>query len=190
MLRKKYTAKSEIVYNENPRYYMTTADWALLISLISATISLAGFIWNVWSKFIYPKPRLQVSIAQMVLVGEGWEDGPKTVSISATNHGPSDVTVRFAVARSQKKWYQIRYKTNAMLNPYSGYPYDLSSQGPYSGGLPKKLAVGEEFSLYFPVAREWFEKERFVDFGVNDTFNRLHWAPRRQVRNTRKDVLE
>jgi hypothetical protein len=169
---------------------MTTADWALIISLVSATVALSSFVWNVWSKFIYPKPKVQVSIAKMFLIGEGWEDGPETISISVTNHGPSEVTIRCAVARPAKKWYQRKYKKIGMLNPYKGYPYDLSSHGPFSGGLPKKLAVGEEFSLYFPVERDWFEKEKLVDFGVNDTFNRLHWAPRRQVRKTRKDVLE
>jgi hypothetical protein len=44
---------------------MQTADWALVISLCSAGVSLASFIWNVWSKFIYPKPVVQVSFQMM-----------------------------------------------------------------------------------------------------------------------------
>jgi hypothetical protein len=36
---------------------MTTADWALVISLCSVAVSLAGFVWNVWSKFIYPRAK-------------------------------------------------------------------------------------------------------------------------------------
>ena len=31
---------------------MTTADWALVISLCSFAVALAGFVWNVWSKFM------------------------------------------------------------------------------------------------------------------------------------------
>jgi hypothetical protein len=41
---------------------MTTADWALIISLCSLLLAMAGFVWNVWSKFIYPKPKVRVSI--------------------------------------------------------------------------------------------------------------------------------
>jgi hypothetical protein len=36
---------------------MTTADWALVISICSAIVSLASFVWNVWSKFVYPSRR-------------------------------------------------------------------------------------------------------------------------------------
>jgi hypothetical protein len=47
---------------------MTTADWALVISLLSAATSLAGFIWSVWSKFIYPKPRVRVSFSMVSVI--------------------------------------------------------------------------------------------------------------------------
>jgi hypothetical protein len=40
---------------------MTVVDWALVIGLFSAAIALASFVWNVWSKFIYPKPKVQMS---------------------------------------------------------------------------------------------------------------------------------
>jgi len=40
---------------------MQTADWALVIGLFSLVVSVASFIWNVWSKFIYPKPVVRVS---------------------------------------------------------------------------------------------------------------------------------
>lgn len=125
----------------------------------------------------------------MFLIGEGWENGPETLCMTVSNHGPSEVTIRCAVARKGKNWFVRKPKSIGMLNPYKNYPYDLDSHGPFSGGLPKKLGVGEEFSLYFPVVREWFEKEKLVDFGVNDTFNRLHWAPRRAVRKTRDSVM-
>lgn len=41
------------------RNHMTTADWALVISIGSLLISAPGFIWNVWSKFIYPKAKVR-----------------------------------------------------------------------------------------------------------------------------------
>jgi hypothetical protein len=34
---------------------MTTAVYAFVLSIFSFVVSLAAFVWNVWSKFIYPK---------------------------------------------------------------------------------------------------------------------------------------
>jgi hypothetical protein len=42
---------------------MTTADWAFVISLCSVAISLAAFVWNIWSKFIFPKAQVHVSFS-------------------------------------------------------------------------------------------------------------------------------
>ena len=41
---------------------MTTADWALAVSLFSFVVALAGFVWNVWSKFIYPRAKVRAYI--------------------------------------------------------------------------------------------------------------------------------
>jgi len=41
---------------------MTTADWALIVSIFSFLVSLGGFVWNVWSKFIYPRAKVRAYI--------------------------------------------------------------------------------------------------------------------------------
>ncbi len=54
---------------------MTTADWALVISICSAFLALASFIWSVWSKFIYPKARVETTFSIMEtqsVDGRGW----------------------------------------------------------------------------------------------------------------------
>jgi hypothetical protein len=40
-----------------------------LISLVSALVSLGGFVWNGWSKFIYPKPVHDVSFNFIATMG-------------------------------------------------------------------------------------------------------------------------
>jgi hypothetical protein len=80
---------------------MTTADWALLISICSAAISLAGFIWNVWSKFIYPKPRVDVSFNFMAVVSGGKKED-SVLGLSATNMGPASVTLYCVIADGGK----------------------------------------------------------------------------------------
>lgn len=169
---------------------MTTADWAIVISLGSLTISVVGFIWNVWSKFIYPKPRVETSISIMKPMGPGWDNAPSAVCISATNHGPAEVTLHTVVAR--KRWNRVfgrRRNQIGILNPYRDFPHDLDTDGPFSAGLPKRLVVGEMVSFYFPISKDWFQKDKLVDFGVHDTFGRNHWAKKRQVSNFRERVL-
>ncbi|WP_299500406.1 hypothetical protein [uncultured Roseobacter sp.] len=83
---------------------MTTADWAITISLASLALSIAGFIWNVWSKFIYPKARLRVGISNRIAFGEGWDHNPESICLSVVNHGPGEVTLDNTVARPRRRW--------------------------------------------------------------------------------------
>lgn len=40
---------------------MTTADYALIVSLASMAVAFGSLIWNVWQKFIFVKPNIQVA---------------------------------------------------------------------------------------------------------------------------------
>ncbi len=77
-----------------------------------------------------------------------------------------------------------------ILNPLEGFPASLEhSSGPFSGGLPKKLEIGEQFSVYFPVTKSWFQEDHLIDFGFSDTFDRNHWCPRKYGKKLRESVL-
>jgi hypothetical protein len=65
---------------------MTTADWALVISIFSAVVAVASFLWNVWSKFIYPKPVVRVSFAMVTIMQRGAAD-IGVLRLGATNYG-------------------------------------------------------------------------------------------------------
>src|SRR5258708_7638206 len=75
---------------------MTTADWALVISIISAIFAAASFLWNVWSKFIYPKPVVRVSFAMVTIMQRGAED-IEVLQLGATNMGPIEATLMKAL---------------------------------------------------------------------------------------------
>ncbi len=85
---------------------MGTSDWALIISLFSLLLLLAGFIWNVWSKFVFPKPRVAVSFMVMHVVGS--DPRQRFLSLDVTNFGPGEVTISCAVARPRKPRYKRR----------------------------------------------------------------------------------
>lgn len=77
-----------------------------------------------------------------------------------------------------------------VLNPLHGFPAQIkSSQGPFSGGLPKKLDVGEEFSAYFPYDADTsiFSRERV---GFVDTYGRNHWCSRKHMRKARERFIK
>lgn len=173
---------------------MTTADWAIVISLCSAVVSAGGFVWNVWSKFIFPKPKVQVSFSYMRMMVPGEQRGQLIQSenaglcLSATNFGPIAVTLRNAVAKSNDKG-----KGFGLLNPLPWFPqypgeFEDATPGPYSGGLPKKIEVGEEFTAFFTPDHQELARDEVIRVGFTDTFNRFHWAPARDLIKARKHI--
>ncbi|MGO6968987.1 hypothetical protein [Rhizobium leguminosarum] len=167
---------------------MTTADWALIISLLSFCVSLAGFVWNVWSKFIFPKARVQVHFSVNILIQEGEPDHEMLV-LHATNFGPGEITLHTAIGRAQPS--KFKKLTHLMLNPLHNFPLELNrTVGPFSGGLPRKIQPGESHSAYFVLLHEAFRDQPIVDVGFSDTFGRSHWATRKQVAAVRRAVKE
>jgi len=178
---------------------MTTGDWAFVISICSFGVALGSFVWNVWSKFIYPKARVRITLQASVIFHPGQHDHKKEfISLSATNMGPGEVTLHGAVLRNRKvRWWKDpkayldrRYRFDyGLLNPLQDFPARFDhSIGPFSGGLPKKLAVGERFSSYFPRQVDWFENE-VANIGFDDTLGRNHWCDRSDVEKVRDKVL-
>jgi hypothetical protein len=166
---------------------MTTADWALAISLGSLVIALAGFVWNVWSKFIFPKPKVQVSFSYMTaLIGD---HQVPVISLSGTNHGPIPVTLKMSMMWMKREGF--RRRRFAVLQPWHNFPRrPATSVGPFGGHLPKRLDVGEQHSVHFMPEHEAIAGDDYDDIGFVDMFGRHHWASRRQIRETRRALRE
>jgi hypothetical protein len=168
---------------------VSTADWALVISICSAVVSFAGFVWNVWSKFIFPKPRVYVAFGMMRTITAGGVAGDQVLVLSATNMGPVQVTLHSALV--SYPWQVSEHSRVGLLNPLHNYPAQTAhSIGPFSGGLPKKLDVGEQFSVYLIPDHEMLAKGDYQRIGFTDTFGRSHWAPRRRILETLPAIRE
>jgi hypothetical protein len=168
---------------------MQTADWAFVISIFSFVVSFASFIWNVWSKFIYPKAKVRAFIGVMQIIQRGAEDRT-IVTLSATNYGPTDVTLHSAVARKRQPFWKFPRDTSiSLLNPYDDIDRE-TTRGVFSGGLPKKVAVGEQLAVHFPVVRAWVEQSRLEKYGFSDTFGRYHWCSRQTAKSFRAQLLK
>ncbi len=170
---------------------MTTADWAFVLSTLSFCVSLAGFLWNVWSKFIYPRAKVRSYISLMMIIGES---GPtqRTISLSATNYGPTDITLHSHAAKRKQGFLWFRRNRHlALINPVD-YPGSDNPTGFFGPGFPKKLTVGESVTLYFSadVPKRWIEEVNLFYFGFSDTFGRYHWCSPDNANKFRKDAIE
>jgi hypothetical protein len=166
---------------------MQTADWALIISLCSAAVSLAGFVWNIWSKFIYPKPVLRVHFSMMGFIGDGpWRD--PFLNLSITNHGPIACTVTHVFIELNNP--ASKKKRRGLIKPLKDISISLQeTDGPFTG-LPKKLEVGEEYALRFWAGENSFIQEEVDRVGIADTFGRDHWCTRQQVSKVQKEYFQ
>ncbi len=165
---------------------LTTADYALIISLFSAVISLAALIWNVWSKFLFPKARIRVQFAVGV-IDSGHDIGrPTYICAFATNFGPTDISVQNFVVRFKRGLF--RKGQDAYVNPIQSLVRPEGVSDPFGGDLPKALKVGEQHALYFPYEPSSFAREPMHRAGVLDNFGRFHGIPRRQLRGVKKEL--
>ncbi|WP_157134600.1 hypothetical protein [Sphingomonas sp. PAMC 26605] len=158
---------------------MTISDWALIISIFSMLISLGGFVWNIWSKFIFPKAKIRVSFAVVHIIPP--PDPPREYTrVNVTNFGPGEIIVDAALVRTKKRWY--KRDGWGLINPIHSLDNPDIEMGPFAGGLPKKLSVAETFSLFFPHSAENFLGQDITRVGIQDSFGRNHWAPTAHVR--------
>lgn len=133
---------------------MATSDYALIISILSLLISLGAFVWNIWQKFIFVKPVIQVGFALgSVLMPAAYSyqaNGKKLLTISATNMGPGPAILTLCIAKSRSPRFWTRRQDLAAINPIDGNPAAENpvGKGPIAGGLPAKLDAGESKSFY------------------------------------------
>jgi len=115
------------------------------------------------------------------------------LALTATNMGPIGVTLYNTIGASFP-WWRRRAASIGLLNPLPRFP-DWPGQfndaaGPFAGGLPKKIEVGEQFAVYFVPDHETLASEKIDRIGFTDTFGRFHWAPRRDLAKARTHIRE
>jgi hypothetical protein len=113
-------------------------------------------------------------------------------SFSATNYGPTEITLHNHVAKKRQGflWFRQNHKLH-MINPIA-HPDSTATTGFFAPGFPKKLAVGEAVSVYFlaDAPKRWVEEPDLYYFGFSDTFGRYHWCSRANAKKFRADVIE
>jgi len=161
---------------------MTTADYALIVSLLSFVVALGSLTWSVWAKFIFPKPRVRVSIAVVTEVqSSGNVGGLSRVSLDAVNFGPGVVKLSSAQVKISRG--MLRKPARGIATPLPDfYASDDAQSNPLGGGLGRPLHEAEELAVYFPFHEASFLKNNVLAIGFSDIYGRMHWAPRHQVK--------
>jgi hypothetical protein len=155
---------------------MTTADWALGISLF-------GLAWNVWSKFIFPKPRLQVKISSVMIVSLD-DDGPmpRFIRLSVVNHGP--IPARIAGVTVVMRRSIFSRQVHGQVQTLTNYLYsDETNLEP-----TREIAVGHDAASYLPFDAVSVLRRDVAKIGYSDAFGRKHFAPARQVRAVKDEL--
>jgi hypothetical protein len=164
---------------------MTTADYALIVSISSAALSLFALIWNIWQKYIFVRPTLDVGFGVYQIMQRS---GPATMrptkdvlQVSVTNMGPGQVILHNLICRKRRwSWRWRRRFEYAILIPIDGDPTVAlpSGKGPFGGGLPHKMDAGEVKQFFLPYDKDCMLGACMNRVGVVDTYGRNSWCSR------------
>lgn len=109
--------------------------------------------------------------------------------LEGDKHGSDTSDAVLAIVRRKRKWLS-RIRT-AALQPLHDYPLRKDHTiGPFSGGLPKTVEVGQMFSVYFPPDNEGLARDDYDRIGFGDTFGKYHWASKKDVVRVRNSIRE
>jgi hypothetical protein len=116
----------------------------------------------------------------------------ETIQLSATNYGPTDITLDGHKAKRRQGFLWFRRNRHIALLDSVDHPATNRPVGFFAPGFPKKLAVGESASVYFlaDAPKRWVEEADLFYFGFSDTFGRYHWCSRANAKRFRKDVVK
>ena len=155
--------------------------------------------WNVWSKFIYPKPNVRIAVCftlvdneQAAIHGFFSESALEgrhallnlvkpAVRLEAVNLGPGEVHLDTAIfanggyLHSRKHGYHL-------MSAYANYPYDLSVGAWGTASMAGLIKPGQKVQLFFPATLALFDTVKIKRMGFSDSFARIHFCPRKSMR--------
>ncbi len=163
----------------------TTADYALIVSVCSAVVSVSGFVWNVWSKFILPKGKAKVFYS---ILRDKNDSSVFTILLEAVNLGPTDLVLVGPVMPTKRSrpfsrgvgWWSLKKLSKV---PNGGRPLvELSD-------WPRKLGPGEILTVIVASTAivESLPKKP-IGFGFMDTYQRFHEIPKKGFGSLMKKI--
>jgi hypothetical protein len=144
------------------------------LSALAFFVSAFSLGWNIYRDVVM-KPTLRVQFGVSQLLNEDGPLGPPLLTLSATNYGPGQVTCEMA---SIKRSSILRWLTRRIVRANVVQDY----KHPMCWKLPHRLNMAEHLQLVFGYDAKCFIRTLPTHVGIYDSFGRVHWAPRRQVK--------
>ena len=148
----------------------------LAISVLAFLVSAFSLGWNIYRDVVM-KPKLRVTFGVRRMINADGHMGPPFLSLSGTNLGPGQITCRMPTIKTKSSSLLRRL---IMRPQYAHLVHD--HRNPFCSKLPLRLNMAEDFNLVFPYDADCFLHARPTHVGVSDTFWRVHWAPRRELK--------
>jgi hypothetical protein len=152
----------------------------IAISTLALALSFVSLGWNIYRDIVL-KPRLRVKFGFSQLLYPNNSITAPFLELSVVNLGPGDARVVAARARTRPfflGWFD--------KEPLPTVIHDYTDSR--CARLPAKIAVGETIAITFPIAETCLlDKPLLRRIGVEDSFGRVHWAPRKDLKTARRE---
>ncbi|MGA8659071.1 MAG: hypothetical protein WB586_23320 [Chthoniobacterales bacterium] len=152
----------------------------IAVSILALLVSGVSLGWNIYRDVIL-KARLRVRfmVSQLILP-EGSVTAP-FLGLNVVNMGPGEAIINMAMLkRRPSRWFG-----KAAL---AGVVHNLKDR--YCAQLPAKMAVSETITITFPTDENCLLDTPPLRIGVQDSFGRIHWAPKRDLTKAHHDWEE
>ena len=161
---------------------MDKATVAILISVGSLLVAGLSLGWNIYRDIVL-KPRVKVSVGKRTIHHSTLRKPLPKLILSATNLGPGTVKLSMIQFRNATLWMRLTRATKqgVIIHDYAE---------PMSAKLPATVEPGDRIDLLLPWDEECCMSDPCTHMGISDYFGRLHWAPRADVKETRKQWLK
>lgn len=161
--------------------FISKLKFSDVISVIALIISGSSICWNIYRDLILKgKIKTRVQIISLMQVGQTIGT---YIDVTGVNHGPGPITCESVFIKTSlwRRWIKGKKK----------YGYVFPDSGnPFTGKLPTKLEVGEKVTVLFPHVANAFLAQKPTRVGFKDSFGRLHWAARKNLKQAIKDYLK
>lgn len=150
-----------------------------VISLLALLISGISIFWNIYRDLIL-KAKIKTNVQISSIIQPGRNLG-SFIDVTGVNHGPGHVTCE-SVFTKASIWQRLKgsKKYGFIVSDYTN---------PLSGKLPKRLEVGEKITVLFPLVRDAFLARKPSRVGFKDSFGRLHWVTKKNLKRAIKDYF-
>jgi hypothetical protein len=150
----------------------------IILSVLAIFISAFNLGWNVYKDAIR-RPRFVVSVSIKKIIQRGMPDEGPYIIVEALNVGP--IANRSLSVFVRKSWLSRKFRPGKHNNAFV-YP-DYSNR--IATKAASKIEVGDQAIYVVPLDRDAFLKENFSQIGVSDGFGKIHWASKREMKQTR-----